>query len=126
MLLDENAKKEAVPILEKIIDLGNNNIYITEAKHALGNISGLSEIQSEKLLVPSEIISIVYDFQTTRDESELNPVFELLELPENSYELFALDFLKERYKLLAIENILQNKKNNCSERLKERINYILN
>lgn len=126
MLLDENTKKEAVSILEKIIDLGNNNIYITEAKHALGNISGLSEIQSEKLLVPSEIISIVYDFQTTRDESELNPVFELLELPENSYELFALDFLKERYKLLAIENILQNKKSNCSERLKERINYILN
>lgn len=113
-------------MLEKIIDIGNNNVYIEKAKYALGKMLGLTNIESTKILTSSEVISIIYEFQASNDENKLNPIFSLLELPENSYELFALNFLKQNYKLLKMEKILQNKTLNCSAKLKERINYILN
>ena len=101
-------------------------MYIEKAKYALGKMLGLTNIESTKILTSSEVISIIYEFQASNDENKLNPIFSLLELPENSYELFALNFLKQNYKLLKMEKILQNKTLNCSAKLKERINYILN
>ena len=124
--LDSNIDKEVIPLLEKIIDIGNNNLYIEKAKYALGKMLGLTNIESTKILTSSEVISIIYEFQASNDENKLNPIFSLLELPENSYELFALNFLKQNYKLLKMEKNLQNKTLNCSAKLKERINYILN
>jgi hypothetical protein len=112
-------------VLEKIIDIGNKNLYIPRAREALGKIVGLPADQSQKILIGSEIISILYDFQTTGDEEILKPIFDLLELPDNSYELLALSLIKDEYKLLKMESVLKEKEKMCSGRLKERINYIL-
>ncbi len=123
--IDSNSKEDLIPILEKIIDLGNKNLYISKAREVLGNLVGLSKEQAKKILIKNEIIAILYDFQTTGDEESLIPIFDLLELPDNIYEMFALSLIRDEYKLLKMEKVLRNKKVNCSEKLKERLNYIL-
>lgn len=124
-ILDPSLTKEVIPVLEKIIDIGKDNLYIPKAREALGETVGLSKIQAKKLLTSSEVVSILYSFQTTGNEELLEPIFNLLELPDNSYEIFALSLIRDEYKLLKMEKVLENKVNNCSEKLKDRINYIL-
>ena len=118
-------RKDFIPLLEKIITLGNENKYIKKAKLELGKTLGLTEIQSQKLLTQSEIDLIFIQYQIKKDKTILEPLFSLLELPDNDYVFYALASLKNINKASDIENILQKKMHNATPRLLERIHYVL-
>lgn len=112
--------------LEKIIILGNKNIYIKDAKVQLGTRQGLSKQDAEKILLPEEVKNLIMQYQASLSPDVLEPIFDLLETPENSYELATLVFLKTQHQNLALKNVLLRKQESCSAKLKERLDYILN
>lgn len=113
-------------ILEKIITLNNGNRYVHGARIALGKYVGLSEKDSERLLIASEVDKILAKYKKSLSIEDLNPLFDLLEMPENSYELQTLVYLKMEYKNLGLESAFLKKREFCSNKLGERIDYILN
>lgn len=123
--VDDSNKKAYVPLLNKIILLGNNNIYIEKAKCELGKLVGLSEKDATKILLSVEIQQILNNFIVTSDDSLLKSVFELLELPENDYELNALMLLQDFKKNPVLLKALQEKLNHSEGRLHERLKYVL-
>lgn len=112
-------------VLEKIITLNNNNIYVSFAKTELGKQFGLSKEESQKLLIDTEVDKIINKYKKSSAIEDLNPIFDLLEMPENNYELQTLVYLKMQYKNLGLEPVFLKKRELCSNKLGERIDYIL-
>lgn len=113
-------------VLEKIISLNNGNSYVSFAKKQLGSRLGLSEQDSQKILVAAEVDKIVNNYKKSASMDDLAPLFDLLEMPENNYELQTLVYLKMEYKNLGLESAFLKKRELCSNKLGERIDYILN
>lgn len=113
-------------VLEKVISLDNGNIFMELARTELGKYIGLSEKDSRHLLVASEVDKVIKNYQKSLNTDELKPLFNLLEMPENSYELQTLVYLKMEYKNLGLESAFLKERALCSDKLGERIDYILN
>ena len=124
--LGASSAKEAVPILEKIIMLGNVSPYAARARHELGAMQGLTAAQSQKLLIRGEVDALLAQYAQTHDEQLLESIFALLELPDNEYELHALALVKQQCRPLNMEAALVQRKTAASPKLAERIQYILN
>ena len=120
-----DAYKDFVPVLEKIIVLGNDNVFIADARKELGKIQGLSAAQSQHLLIPSEVNLALAQYARTRNDNALESIFELLALPDNEYELYALTLLRKQRNLLNLDDALFRRRANASSKLVERIDFIL-
>ena len=124
--VDESKKKSYIPLLNKVVILGENNIYRESAKCELGKLAGLSKDNSKKILLPDEIMHILTAFNESLDESFLEPIYELLDLPENDYELHALAILRDCRSNLALMKKLEEKVETISDGvLCARLKYVL-
>lgn len=113
-------------VLEKILML-NKSIYTDDARIALGKISGFSEKDAEKLLIPAEVQGILNNYFSTENESILNPIYNFISLNDNSYVYSALAILKS-YSAdnPLLKKVLSAKADVSAGRLKERLLFILN
>ena len=116
---------EYIPLLEKIILLGRGNIYIDKARKELGRMKGLSENLSESILLPEEIVQYLDLFGQTGEESFLEPLFTLLSLPENEYEISCMAILKSSLNIPGLLKVVNAKRDNSTGRLFERLDFIL-
>lgn len=122
--IDSSQKATYVPLLNKILLLGEN-IYSNQARIELGKIVGLSENESKNILLAQEVDNILRQFTITNDSNLLLPIFEVISLPENIYEINALAILKQYMSNIALRKELESKKNTSKGRLKERLDYLL-
>lgn len=123
-LVQPAALKDYIPLLNKVILLGQN-IFSYSARLELGKIIDLPEEYAQKILLAQEVNQILSSFLTTLDVSLLEPIFDLLDSPENTYELNALVLLKNNITNTALYNEINKKAVSASGRLKERLYYIL-
>lgn len=123
--VDETKKKTYLPLLNKVILIGKNNLYIDKARVELGKTAGLSESDSRKILLTYEIEQILNAFNESGNESLLEPIYELLNLPENDYELNALAILKNYNRKPMVSKVFQEKLKSSHGRLQERLKYVL-
>lgn len=124
--LTPGAEKQCVPLFEKILILGRKNRYEDDSREKLGILAGLTRMQARKILIPQEVSRAIAEASLTGKADPLIPVYELLSLPENDYELAAVGLLKEQKSSVNIEPLLRSAYETSSGRLKERIAYILN
>lgn len=117
-------KSSYIPLLNRILLLGNN-IYAYNARKELGLAAGLSENEAGNVLLPSEIEAILDRFEKTCDLELLEPLYAVISLPENVYELNALAIMKGYKNNVAFRKELERKMNASSGRLKERLQFVL-
>lgn len=123
--VDESKKKSYLPLLNKVILIGKNNLYIEKARYELGKVAGLSDEDSKKIILTHEIEQILNAFYESFDETLLEPIYDLLNLPENDYELNALVILKDYKKNPILSKVFQEKLQSSQGRLQERLKYVL-
>lgn len=124
-IVDGANSSNYVPMLQRIILLGYNNIYIPQARQEMGRIIGLNAEQSENLLLPQEVQYNLKSFIETGDSSFITPVIKVLDLPENDYERSAMIVVTDYINNVSVVNQLKLQSENGSLRLKERINYLV-
>lgn len=123
--LPVESRKGYTSLLEKILSLSGSGSYSNQARLALGNMIGLSDQDSEKILVPYEVTAVLQAYLNNPDEMLLEPVFDLLELPDNTYVYQTISLLKEQVSNPVLRKAVQEKGTTASGRMKERIDYIL-
>lgn len=112
-------------ILEKIILLGNSGYY-EPAKIALGKLVGLNAADSSKLLLPQEVLNLLWLYVAKGDEKVLNYIYDFLTLPDCDYVLQSYPIIKQNLNNNSLRQAFLNKSKTVNGRLKERIDYILN
>ncbi len=122
--VDPTQKSTYTPLLNKIILLGSNR-YSTAARSELGKLAGLSEEDCSKILLAEEVDSLLSQYVINNDENLLIPIFELLSLPDNIYEINAVSIIKRYAFNMALRKEMEKKFNDSKGRLTERLSYIL-
>lgn len=122
--VDSNQKGSYVPLLNKIILFGDN-IYVAQARKELGSLVGLSESDAGWILLPGEVERLLVEFDRTSNQELLEPLYKLLSLKDNTYELNALSVLKSHKDNVALNNEILKKITSSDGRLKERLQYII-
>ena len=123
--LEPQSAKQWIPILEKIILLNSNTQFARNARIQLGMIQNLTESDSKKILLPNETEFFLNSFINTGKREFLQPVFELLSLPDCTYIYNALEMLRVTDMPLPLKNELKEELNTASGRLKDRLSFIL-
>ncbi len=112
-------------ILEKCILLSPSTIYARETRGELGRLSGLKVKEGEKILLGAELDSIYNRLIAGGDVALLEPVMELLSVPDNVYEMAALLMVKRAKQIPLVEVYLEDRLKKETARLKERLTAIL-
>ena len=115
--------KQWIPILEKIILLGDS-IYIKPSRKALANLANIGDT-ADRLLLPQEVQQLFVNVRTTNNGAVLEPFFDLLELPDCSYVMNALLIARSAASDPMTRNILSARNQSATGRLRERLSYIL-
>jgi len=124
-MLDAAELPKYTILLEKIIALQPDEFFTTNAKYELGELIGLDESASESILTEQELQLIVFEYAQTGNHKLFDKIYSLLELPDNSYVIQAMQFLKYNREQYFLEDILRVKQQTTDGRLQERIEYIL-
>lgn len=122
--IDPTQKNTYAPLLNKIILLGANN-YTKAARNELGKLAGLTGEDCSKILLAQEVDSLLSQYTMNNDTNLLIPIYELLSLPDNLYELNAVSIIKQYTYNVALRKELEKRIYDSDGRLKERLSYIL-
>lgn len=72
-------------VLDKVVLFGINTRLAQVTKSEMGSLLGLTAQQSKYLFPPQYIISVINSYMMIRDENLIEPIKELLSLPNNPY-----------------------------------------
>ncbi|MBA7696251.1 hypothetical protein ES703_104894 [subsurface metagenome] len=112
-------------VLEKCILLSPNTEYAVEARAELGRLTGLTPGQGEKILLGPELDKIYEQLLSGSEPSALDPVLELLSVPDNVYGLAAVLMLQQAQRMPGVSAYLSAREQDAEGRLKERLSAIL-
>lgn len=92
----------ARPVLERCILLAPHTLYARESRAELGLLLGLSAAEGEKLLLGAELDSLYERLQAGADPQILQPVLDMLALPDNIYRSAAVMILEQARRVPAV------------------------
>jgi hypothetical protein len=116
----------AKAVIEKCILLANSTSFAEETRRELGRILGLSESQGQKILLGPELDVIFNNIMDGGDITLLDPVVELISIPDNVYGMAAVLMLRQlQTRVPRVNKYLNQKKDASSGRLKERLIMVL-
>jgi tetratricopeptide (TPR) repeat protein len=116
----------AKAVLEKCILLASKTRFARETRQELGRLLGLTEKEGEKILLGAELDLIFNDLVAGKDITLLDPVLELISLPDNVYEMAAVLMLRQlQTRIPRVKTYLEQKKAKVSGRLGDRLVMVL-
>jgi len=113
------------PVLEKTILLGPGSKQAAESRAELGRLLGLTPDQGRRLLLEPEIRALAAGALARRQPALLEPVLELLSLPDTIYGLQATLALREATADPMLRDYLEARRFASSGRLRERLGALL-
>jgi hypothetical protein len=118
-------KETVLPVLEKCILLAPQTRFARECRREIGVLLGLSAEDGEKLLLGAELDSIAQRVLVKADLSALDPVFALLSVPDNAYEVTGVLLLKRLISLESVKTLVRSREKAASGKLRERLTFVL-
>ncbi len=116
----------AKAVVEKCILLANNTRFAVETRQELGRLLGLASDDGQKILLGPELDVIFNSIMAGKDITLLDPVIELIALPDNVYEMAAVLMLRQlQLRAPRVKSFLDQKKAAASGRLKDRLVMVL-
>jgi hypothetical protein len=112
-------------VLEKVLTLGPGTSGALFARKELGSLVGLSENDSKKLLLPIEVELTARNYVETSDSARLKAIVDLLGLPDNSYVLESVVWLKANSAQMGIVPIFRQYITTHNDKAAERMRFIL-
>jgi hypothetical protein len=119
------SKDTALPVLEKCILLAPRTRFARESRREIGALLGLSAADGEKLLLGAELDDIALRVVSEADLSVLEPVFSLLSIPDNAYEMAGILLIKRLVELESVRELVRGREKNAAGKLKERLTFVL-
>ncbi|MBN1834752.1 MAG: hypothetical protein JW820_02815, partial [Spirochaetales bacterium] len=113
------------PVLEKTILLGPGAEQAAETRAELGRLLGLTPEQGRRLLLEPEIRAAAAEAVARRQPALLEPLLELLALPDTIYGLQATFVLQQAADDPAVRVYLERRRLEASGRLRERLGALL-
>ena len=108
-------------LLEKCILLCPDTEYAAETREELGMLIGLRPEEGKKILLGPELDKIYERLLGGADPGILEPVMDLLSIPDNVYGLAAVLMLKKAQRIPVIRTYLETGKDKAQGRLAERL-----
>lgn len=121
-LLEPSSLPEYKNALEKSLYLDSKESYSKFIKQELGRIIGLTDSESKNILLTFEIQSLIKSYIQTPEWSKMQPIINLLNIPDCSYVFSAISLLKA-YPVIYIA--LQQYASSHKDKASERIRFIL-
>lgn len=115
----------AQPVLEKTILLGPASAQAVETRTELGRLLGLPPDQGRRLLLEPEIRAAAAAATAGREPSLIEPLVELVGLPDTIYGLQATFVLQEAAADPLVRTYLERRRLEASGRLRERLDALL-
>ena len=113
------------PVLEKTILLGRDSAHADASRLELGRLLGLDPDQGRKLLLEAEMRTIAEHATARRLPARLEPLLELLALPDSLYTLQATLIVQQVLGDPAMRAYLERRRLDSAGRLHERLSGLL-